>query len=88
MRRCMDTMLRELPHRRPGTPEARKIVDKPVCGRITLSAGRADDEVVITLIGGAVELSTHVGVGTTVRVRIPTRSVEQPWREVLLGAGL
>jgi len=42
----------------------------------------------ITLIGGAVELSTHVGVGTTVRVRIPTRSVEQLRREVLLGAGL
>ena len=42
----------------------------------------------VTLIGGVVELSTHVGVGTTVRVRIPTRSVEQPRRETLLGAGL
>jgi len=42
----------------------------------------------ITLIGGVVELSTHVGVGTTVRVRIPTRSVEHAQREVLLGSGL
>jgi two-component system chemotaxis sensor kinase CheA len=43
----------------------------------------------ITLIGGAVELSTQVGVGTTVRVRIPTRSAEQPpQREALLGVAL
>jgi signal transduction histidine kinase len=45
----------------------------------------------ITLIGGTVELSTQVGVGTTVRVRIPMRPAEhpqQPRREALLGAGL
>jgi two-component system chemotaxis sensor kinase CheA len=42
----------------------------------------------ITLIGGVVELSTLVGVGTTVRVRIPTRSVEHAQRANLLGAGL
>ena len=138
-------------------PDVRRSAGKPECGRITLSARRADGEVVIdisddgagldvsrirrraierrllssetaaamsddetlrlifqpgfstadrvtnvsgrgvgmdvvytniTLIGGVVELSTRVGAGTTVRVRIPTRSVEQPRRDVLLGAGL
>jgi two-component system chemotaxis sensor kinase CheA len=45
----------------------------------------------ITLIGGTVELSTQVRVGTTVRVRIPTRTAEplqQPQREALLDASL
>jgi hypothetical protein len=54
----MDTMLREF-LTDAGNARSAKIVDKPVCGRITLSAGRADDEVVITLIGGAVDLDAR-----------------------------
>ena len=75
--------------------EALRLIFQPgfsTADRVTNVSGRGVGmDVVhtnITLIGGRVELSTRVGVGTTVRVRIPMRSVERAQREALLGSGL